>query len=911
MNKKVRKSKIVSIFSKISKERKKKLMMDDLRLKKKKRKKINKTSLFIKIVFVILIVLFLSVGGFLIWASTLDIPNIKELESLKMSQATKIYDRTGTVILYNIYEDEKRTIVPLKKISKNIQNATVAIEDKNFYQHDGTQLQGLIRSIIDNVFYGKRLRGASTITQQVVKQTILTPKRDISRKVKELILSMRLEKLREKEYGSKKAAKDSILEMYLNENPYGGTIYGVEEASNFYFGKHASDVTIAEAAYLASMPQAPTTYSPYGKHKDALDKRKDTVLSLMLNQGYINLDEYKAAKNEDVKFVFRKKNSGIKAPHFVMYVRKQLEKMYDPDMLKSGLKVYTTLDYKLQEKVQNIVAENIKEAEDKKLNVSNGGVVVIKPDTGEIISMVGSKDYFAKDIDGKFNVTLARRQPGSTFKPFAYMTAFQNGYTPKTVLWDVKTEFSDACNPDYQYGDWNEEEKKTENVDIIKTKELCYHPDNFDFKFKGHILMEQALPESRNIPAVKTLYLAGLDKTFKNIKLMGIDSLDQPVSHYGLSLVLGAGEVKLLNLTSAYGVFANKGERVKKRSILKIEDYDGNVIYETKKENEKVISKRLALIISRILSDNTLKYPTYGWDSPLYFKDRQVASKTGTTTNNKDFWTMGFDAGNIVLGVWVGNNDNTQAKGKANYYAKKIWKESMVEALKDYPNNDFEKVEEDYSDYKPVLRGVWQGNKIIRLDTNTGELATDETPEEFIKEIPYPDYHSILNWIDKNAPRDAVPEEKDESYKRWEYGVSEWIKDNIDVISGDLNQNIKDLLNISDLNLDQIKNQGENDSSPSENNFTQNMKFKILSPGSGDVFREDEKMYINISTNKDTDIKKYLIYINNKYIISNNNGKINIDLGLVNGLKKENILNVTAVDSSGNKVGKNLLFMII
>jgi membrane peptidoglycan carboxypeptidase len=321
--------------------------------------------------------------------------------------------------------------------------------------------------------------------------------------------------------------------MYLNENPYGGTIYGVEEASSFYFGKHASEVTLAEAAYLASMPQAPTTYSPYGKHRSALDRRKNLVLRNMLNQGYIDLDQYKEAKNEEVQFVFRKKNSGIKAPHFVMFVRKQLEKMYSPEELKSGgLRVYTTLDYDLQEKIQEIVKKNIDEAEKKNLKVNNGAVVAINPKTGEIIAMVGSKDYFAKDIDGKFNVATAKRQPGSTFKPFAYLTAFQNGYTPKTVLWDVKTEFSDACDPDYKKNG--------------RESSSCYHPNNFDHKFKGHILMEEALPQSRNIPAIKTLYLAGLDNTFKNIKLMGIESLDKPASHYGLSLVLGAGEVNYL-----------------------------------------------------------------------------------------------------------------------------------------------------------------------------------------------------------------------------------------------------------------------------------------------------------------------------------------------------------------------------
>ncbi len=849
--------------------------------------KIKKTTLLKKLFYIFLILGFLIVGGFMVWISTLKIPNINQLQNIKISQATKIYDRTGKIVLYNIYEDERRTIVPLSKISKKIQKATIAIEDEDFYKHDGTQVWRIFGSIYHNIVDGHRLRGASTITQQVIKQTLLNSNREISRKVKELILSFRFESIKTKELGSKKAAKDSILEMYLNENPYGGTIYGVEEASNFYFGKHASEVTLAEAAYLAAMPQAPTTYSPYGKHKNALDRRKDLVLSRMLNQGYINLEEYKGAKNEEVVFVFRKKNSGLKAPHFVMYVKKQLEQMYSPEELKSGgLKVYTTLDFNLQQKIQEIVKKNIDKAQKEKLKVSNGAVVVIKPKTGEVLSMVGSKDYFAEDIDGKFNVAVAKRQPGSTFKTFAYLTAFQNGYTPKTALWDVKTEFSDACDPDF----------KRNGVE----SKLCYHPNNFDYKFKGHILMEQALPESRNIPAIKTLYLAGLNNTFKNIKAMGIDSLTKPVNHYGLSLVLGAGEVKLLNLTSAYGVLANKGQKVNKRSILRIENSEGDIIFESKKENEKVISKRIALIMSRILSDNTLKYPTFGWNSPLYFKNRQVASKTGTTNDDKDFWVIGFDAGNIALGVWVGNNNNTPAKGHANYYTKKIWRESMEEALKNEPNENFEKVEEDYSDLKPVLRGMWQGNSVIRVDTSTGALATDETPDEFIKEIPIAEYHSILNWVNPRSPRGSVPTIKDKAFDRWEYGVDNWAGTNKKVILDDLNRTVQELLNIKGLN-----NKEEENNNVKENNL-KNINFRIISPISGGVIKEGSNMYVNLSDNGEK-IKKYLIYINDRYIVSTK-GSVNINLSNIEGLKKNNTLSISAINFDRTKTTKTITF---
>ena len=886
---KIRRNKLSSKLQKVFKNRQKKTLVT--------KKTIKKSGWLKKLFYIGLVLLFLSVGAFLVWVSTLEIPNINQLQNIKISQATKIYDRTGKVVLYNIYEDERRTIVTLDKISKKIQDATVAIEDEDFYVHNGTQVWRILGSIYHNVVDGHRLRGASTITQQVIKQTLLNSNREISRKIKELILSFRFEVLKEEELGSKKAAKDSILEMYLNENPYGGTIYGVEEAATFYFGKHASEVTQAEAAYLAAMPQAPTTYSPYGKHKDALNRRKNLVLSRLLSQGYITLKEYKDAKNEKVEFVFRKKNLGLKAPHFVMYVRKELEKMYSPSELKSGgLKVYTTLDFELQEKIQSIVKKNIDELVEKKLGANNGSVVVISPKTGEILTMVGSKDYFAEDIDGKFNVATAKRQPGSTFKPFAYLTAFQNGYTPKTVLWDVKTEFSDACDVDFKKNG-------------IESK-LCYHPNNFDFKFKGHILMEEALPQSRNIPAIKTLYLAGLNNTFKNIKSMGIESLNKSANHYGLSLVLGAGEVKLLNLTSAYGVLANEGEKIKKRSILRVEDSKGKIIFETKKENERVISKRVSLIMSRILSDNKLKYPTFGLNSPLYFKNRQVASKTGTTNDNKDFWTVGYDAGNIALGVWVGNNNNKPAKGKANYYAKKIWKDSMVAALEGEVNENFEKVEEDYSSLSPVLRGVWQGNIVVRVDVSTGSLANEDTPDEFIKEIPISSYHSILNWVKVNSPRDGTPTVKDRAFDRWEYGVQAWTNSNSGVLLDDFNKNIQDLLNITGINNgveESTVEEGDNENLSNTTTSSNVIDFKVLSPGSGDTFRESENLYINISDNG-FNIKKYLIHINNKYIAATGNGKLNISLSGVSGLKKENTLSITAIESDGKKTVKNIIF---
>ena len=859
---------------------------NNLNLNKKPKRKLKPgVKKFFKYFFLLLLIgFFVGSGALMLWASQLEIPSIKSLENLKMSQATKIYDKKGETILYNIYDDEKRTIIPLSKISKYIQWATISIEDQDFYKHNGAQPWRLLGSIYHHFIDGARLRGASTLTQQVIKQTVLTPKRDIQRKMKEIILAYKLEKMKKKQFnGDKKKAKDSILEMYLNESPYGGVLYGVEEASNFYFGKHASDVTLAEAAYLASMPQAPTTYSPYGKHRKALDARKNAVLRKMLQLGYITNKEYQEAKNEKVNFVFREKKSSIKAPHFVMYVKKELSKLFDEEKIKSGgLKVYTTLDYELQEKVQDIVKKNVELAEKEKLNVHNGAVVIINPQNGEILTMVGSKDYWAKDIDGKFNVATAKRQPGSTFKPFAYMTAFQKGYTPKTVLWDVKTEFSDYCQPNY--------------VDKNGKSDKCYHPNDFDHKFKGPILMEQALPESRNVPAVKTLYLAGLSDTFKNIKAMGIKSLNLKAKHYGLSLVLGSGEVEPLNLASAYGVWANQGIRVEPTSIWKVEDSNGNVLYEHRIEKERILSKEVSLILSRILSNNKLKYPTFGLHSPLYFTKGEVASKTGTTSDNRDFWVAGFNPGDVAVVAWMGNNDNSKAKGHSGYYTKKIWRESMEEAIKKVGYKNFERVEEDYSDLKPVLRGIWNGSQTVKIDLQTGDLATPDTPEEFIKEIIIPEYHSILHWVNPKNPRGPIPQKKDKAYERWEYGVKNWTDQHQSWVANDLNITLTELMNAT--NPEKTKEDETN------------QDIEIVLPQNHQIFDRRSNLHLVVATKPNVEIEKIMIFINGVEILDTKEKEINIDLSSINYLEETNALKVIMIDKNGKMSSDAIEFML-
>jgi len=484
-------------------------------------KKKNKKNIFKKILIFLLLIFFVSSGGFFLWVSSLKIPDIGMIRQRNVAQSTKIYDKNGE-LLYRLYENESRTIVPISKISKNALYAAIAVEDKDFYKHNGVKPTSIIKAAYENLTHKRKYsRGGSTITQQVIKNTILTPEKTITRKIKEAILAYKLEKI---------WTKDQILELYLNETPYGSTIYGIEEAAVYYFGKHASDLTVEEAAYLAAMTQAPTTYSPYGKHRDALDKRKNLVLSLMLQEGYINLKEFKEARDAKIEFTLKKGNPRIKAPHFVMFIVEKLEEEYGKEVRTAGLNVYTTLDLKLQEKLELLAKESIDEAS-KKFKVSNTGIVAIETQTGHILAMVGSKDYFDKTIDGKYNIATALRQPGSSFKPIVYLAALEKGYTPKTVLWDVDTEFSLRCKPQF-----DEEGNKITLSKAAKRARGCYNPQNFDGKFKGPMLLENALPESRNIPAVKVLYLVGVKNAIDRAKDFGIKSLSRSAGFYGLKL---------------------------------------------------------------------------------------------------------------------------------------------------------------------------------------------------------------------------------------------------------------------------------------------------------------------------------------------------------------------------------------
>jgi 1A family penicillin-binding protein len=691
------------------------------------------------LIFLVSCVILLS-GFLLIWVSTFQIPSLDTLEERKISQSTKIYDSTGKILLYDIFQTKRRTIIPFNQISQNIKDATLSIEDKEFYTHHGFKPTAIIRAFFQNILSLSLSQGGSTITQQVVKNTILTLDKTPTRKLKELVLSLKLDRM---------LPKDEIFNMYLNEIPYGGSIYGVEEASETYFGKPASDVTLAEAAYLASIPQRPTYYSPYGKNKDKLEERKNLVLKEMLRDGKIDETKYNEAVNEKVTFL-PKEDRGIKAPHFVMFVKEYLEEKYGQDVLEQGgLKVTTTLNYELQKKAED-VAKRYAFENKKNFNGENAAFVAIDPKTGGILSMVGSRDYFDKEIDGNFNVTTAHRQPGSTFKPFVYAESFLKGYTPDTVLFDLKTQFSVKCAP--------------ENMTSTNG---CYSPENYDGKFRGPMTLRDALAQSINVPSVKLLYLAGIADSINLARSMGIQSLGD-ANQYGLTLVLGGGEVSLLDMTSAYGVFANDGVRNPYVSILKVEDKNGKVLEELNPKPIQVLDPEAARKISDILSDNVARSPGYGTNSPLYFTGRDVAVKTGTTNDYKDTWIIGYTP-SVVVGAWAGNNNNTPMEKKvAGLIVAPMWRAFMDEVVATLPTNDqFTKPQQENSlEIKPVLRGKWQGG----ISTITPSPTGGET------EVLSGGVHSILYWLNKDDPRGEQPRNPsdDPQFVRWEYPVRIW-----------------------------------------------------------------------------------------------------------------------------------------
>lgn len=578
-----------------------------------------------------------------------ELPSPKTLSLQQAPLTTKIYDRKGT-LLYQIYASQNRTLVPLSSIPRELQNATIAIEDKNFYRNSGFDILAIVRAIIAN-FSGKPLQGGSTITQQLIKSTLLTPEVSLKRKIKELILAF---------WAERTYTKDQILQMYFNQVPYGGTAWGVEAASQVYFEKNVKDLSLAEAAFLAGLPKAPSLYSPYGQYPNLWKKRQKEVLTRMTQLGYITQDQKDEAQKEEL--AFQQPQTPIQAPHFVMYVKDLLVKKYGlPYVEKKGLKVITSLDVNLQETVQKIVTDEVNN--NAYLNLTNGASLVTNPGAGDILAMVGSKDFYDPNI-GNVNVTLSLRQPGSSIKVVTYSAALSKGFTATTILDDSPVTYTFPGSPPYS-------------------------PVNYDGRFYGKLPLRLALANSLNIPAVKMLNQIGISTMVDLGKQMGITSWGDP-TEYGLSITLGGADVTMLDMATVYGVLANGGVRVALNPILKVSDHEGNILEqkESLSNGKRVLDEAVTFIISSILSDNNSRSLAYGSNSLLNIPGQTVSVKTGTSDNKRDNWTIGYTK-SYVVAAWVGNNDNSpmsQTLASGITGAAPIWNKIMSNLLAGRPD---------------------------------------------------------------------------------------------------------------------------------------------------------------------------------------------------------------------------------
>lgn len=676
-----------------------------------------------------------------------QLPQPGKIAEAKYSDATRIYDRKGN-LLYSVYADENRTYVSLDKVTKDLQLATIAVEDENFYKNKGFDPMGPFR-IVKNLILKQRAIGASSITQQLVKNILLTNERSLPRKIKELILAIQVDS---------KFSKDQILEMYLNNIPYGGTAIGIEAASQTYFGKSADKLNLAESAFLAGLPQSPSVYSPFTGNRYYVGRTK-IVLSQMVRNHYITQTQADNALKQIENYKFSQRDTAMKAPHFVLFVKKLLAEQFGEQMVeRGGLQVTTSLDYDMQKKAEKIVKEEIEKLGDFK--VGNGSAMVTDPKTGEILTMVGSKDYFGTPLpegctegdncvfEPNYNTALASRQPGSSLKPVIYAAGFEKGYTPATMLMDVKTDFKANAN------------------------DPSYIPVNYDGQFHGPMQVRFALGNSMNIPAVKMLALVGIRDALQKGYDMGIENwqpTQDTLSKVGLSLVLGGRETSLFDEVTAYGVFANAGERKDLTAILKVTDNKGKVLFEHHdRKGERALSEEIAFLISHILLDNNARSLEFGPSSYLVVPGKTVAVKTGTTDEKRDNWTIGYTP-SYVVGVWVGNNDNSKMNPKIASGvtgASPIWHKLMVMVLQGKPDEQFKKPD---------------NVNAMQIDALTGGLPVDGQParsEYFIKGTE-PTMKSQV-YQNKDGQDYLVFREEDpvstDGVNRWQQGIDEWIE---------------------------------------------------------------------------------------------------------------------------------------
>jgi 1A family penicillin-binding protein len=772
---------------------------------------------FLSYLFLIFIICALGFTGYF-FIITKNLPDPELFDQRQINQSTKIFDRTGDTLLYEIHGEEKRTVIPYSDIPDYVKHAAISIEDVKFYEHSGIDWQSLARALLVNLKSGRIVQGGSTISQQLAKNAFLTPERTISRKIKELILTLRLEK---------KYSKDEILNLYLNQIPYGSNAYGIEAAAQTFFEKKAKDLSINEAALLASLPRAPSYYSPYGTHVDVLMDRKNHALKQMMIAKYITKEEYEEAKNGELEF--SPHTIGIKAPHFVITLQEYLNDKYGEDFVqKGGLKVISTLDWDMQQIAERVIREGA-ERNSNLYNGKNASLVAQDANTGQILALVGSKDYFDTDNDGNFNVAVqGLRQPGSAIKPFAYVTAFKNGFSPETVVFDTLTDFD-------------------------TTGKRSYTPHNFDDKFRGPVNLRNALAQSMNVPSVKVLYLAGVGNTLKTAADFGITTLTER-SRYGLSLALGGGEVKLIDLVGAYSVFAQDGLKHEQSMILRIEDSKGEVLEEYKDDVDEVMDPQHIRLINDILTDIEVRRQLY--QSSLHlttFPNKEVALKTGTTNEYHDAWAMGYTP-SLVTGVWVGNNDNTpmQQRGSSILAALPIWNAFLKEVLVDQPLETFERPE-PVNVQKPILKG----NYVI-----DGEI------------------HNILHYINKSNPDGSVPvnPRRDSQYDNWEKALVEWMKDNPD--------------KVNELAL-----------------INKKLSINIEKPTNGSFINKSFSVKAKIQSSQE--IRGIEIYFNNK-LIGQRSGNFGLEYTYqdnfnLKDIKSQNALKIKVTDSDNKKLEEEIV----
>jgi 1A family penicillin-binding protein len=690
-----------------------------------------------------LIFLFLLLFFFMAWIYFFVTPPAKQLIDRKIAQTSIIYDRTGTHMLYEMHGEENRKILQHVDIPDDVRIATVATEDANFYHHVGIDPSAVLRALKVNLENKEIVQGGSTITQQLARSAFLTKDKTIQRKFLEAVFALKIER---------HYSKDEILDQYLNEVPYGANAYGIETASETFFGKPAKELTLDEAALLAALPKAPSYFSPYNVHRAQLVQRQKYILSRIGELKLAPQNEVDAALAVDTLSKIKPPTDQIVAPHFVFYVLDQLEQQYGKDFLQTGgLKIYTTLDFDKQQLAEQVVAKGA--AANISKGANNAALVAVDPRSGDVLAMVGSKDFFDTTDDGQVNVATSLRQPGSAFKPFVYATAFEKGYQPETMILDAPTDFG----PDGSGTD--------------------YIPRNYDGKFHGLLPMRDTLAQSLNIPAIKTLYLAGIDNTIRLAQSMGITTLDNG-RQYGLSLAIGGGDVKLVDMASAFSVFANDGVRNPVRSILKITDSSGKVLQQSRLDPTKVLDPQIARKIDSILSDNAARAPIFGANSPLVLSDGHVvAAKTGTTNDFRDGWTVGFTP-SITVGVWAGNNNNSPMKAGEDgvFVAAPMWHDFMQQVLAGQPEESF--IAYDVGSGSQIADTADSSGQQFEVKTTyynnkTGKEISEKKagkidPEKVDKKIEYIPVTPGSSG-DNIAPAMsiALPDPNDPMFKRW------------------------------------------------------------------------------------------------------------------------------------------------